>query len=79
MPTYDFECPKCGRYKEVFVSTHRDRDRVKCLVCGEKMNSLITVGSKPIVFNYECPMTNEHFTGPRDREIKLRRKGYAIL
>ena len=79
MPLYDFECLKCNKIKEIFVLSHKDKNRVKCDKCGDKMNSLITINSKPISFDYFCPMTNEHFTGPADRERKLKSKGYAIL
>jgi len=55
MPTYDYECDKCGRkFEEVRMIA--ERDSVSC--CGQKAIRLITIGSvitfKPMVYTDIC-------------------------
>lgn len=79
MPLYDFKCSGCGITEEIFIRSFRDKDKVKCATCGKKMDSIITITAKPVVFDYKCPYSGGHYTGPADRERKLKAKGYAIL
>lgn len=49
MPTYDYECPRCGLTREVSHSI-RDEPKVMCQACGAadkpvKMKRLISLGT----------------------------------
>ncbi len=44
MPTYTYECPRCGRHKELFHSVNAQPD-VFCEKCGERMRRLIGAGA----------------------------------
>lgn len=41
MPTFDFECKKCGHRFSEFVSI-KNKDKVRCPKCGEDVKQLIT-------------------------------------
>lgn len=41
MPTFDFECNKCGHRFSELVSI-RDKDKVRCPECGENVRQLFT-------------------------------------
>lgn len=41
MPSYDYECPKCGSVEEVEHSI-RDEPEVVCSMCHEKKKRLIS-------------------------------------
>jgi putative FmdB family regulatory protein len=44
MPTYDYECKKCGHTSEVF-HTMTAKPRVKCPECGASAKKLIGAGA----------------------------------
>ncbi|MCX5686744.1 MAG: zinc ribbon domain-containing protein, partial [Candidatus Omnitrophica bacterium] len=44
MPTYDYECEKCGKRFEVFQKMS-DRPVIDCLECNGKAQRLIGAGS----------------------------------
>ncbi len=44
MPTYDYECTKCGHKYEVFQNMS-DKLLVKCPKCGAKVKRLIGAGA----------------------------------
>ena len=43
MPTYEYECTKCGHRFELFQSIH-DRPRQRCPLCRGKVDKLIGGG-----------------------------------
>ena len=79
MPLYDFHCESCDITEEIFLKTHKDMKSVKCATCGKKMKSLISQTSEPICFDYFCTSSMKRYTGPKQRERELRKKGNAIL
>ena len=44
MPTYEYECSKCGRKFDVFQKM-TDKPKAKCPKCGGKADRLISNGS----------------------------------
>ena len=44
MPTYDYECTKCGHTFEVFQSM-RDKHLTKCPTCSGKVKRLVGTGA----------------------------------
>lgn len=80
MPLYDFKCENCGLVVELSIYV-KDKDTQKCKECGGKLVSQITTSTNPssLIYPYSCKYSGCHFTGPRDREMKLREKGYAIM
>lgn len=44
MPTYTYECPRCGYREDIFHSVNEDIKR-GCSRCGERMRRLIGVGA----------------------------------
>ena len=41
MPSYDFRCKQCGHKFTARVAI-KDKDKVKCEVCGEEVEQLFT-------------------------------------
>lgn len=44
MPTYDYECPKCGKREEIF---HRmtEKPQLECQICKTPLKKLIGAGA----------------------------------
>lgn len=76
MPLYDFKCLRCKLEFEEFV--HLVNKDTHVCICGGKAKTLISVRAKPIYHSYYCKYSRCYFTGPKDREKKLRAKGLAI-
>ncbi len=70
MPTYDYECKKCGHTSEVF-HTMTAKPRVKCPECGASTKKLIGAGAG-IIFKgsgfYETDYKRK--SGPNGGETK---------
>ena len=81
MPLYDYICLKCEEVQEVYISLDSLLSSpVTCSTCLTLMKRQITVSSRPssMVYPYFCEGSRMTFTGPRDRERKLRSKGLVI-
>ena len=44
MPTYEYECDKCGKHFEYFQSM-KDAPMTECEACGGKLTKLLSAGS----------------------------------
>lgn len=45
MPTYEYECPKCGHQFEAFMRKIIDKSTKKCPECGGRAQRLISGGA----------------------------------
>lgn len=82
MPTYTSECQKCGEKHDYIRKMADCRDTPEC--CGEKTHKLITpgavfffrnggVGSGSEFEAYECPVSGDIVTSPKQRrEVEAR-------
>ncbi|MDI6606623.1 MAG: zinc ribbon domain-containing protein [Candidatus Omnitrophota bacterium] len=61
MPTYEYECTKCGHSFEAFQKI-TDNHLDKCPECGGKVKRLISSGVG-FIFKPECPKANEGCKG----------------
>ncbi len=44
MPTYEYECTKCGEIFEYFQSV-QEKPKTKCELCGGKLKKLVSAGA----------------------------------
>jgi putative FmdB family regulatory protein len=44
MPTYEYECQKCGHYFELYQSI-KDKPKEKCPKCGGRLKRLVGTGA----------------------------------
>ncbi len=44
MPTYEYECDKCGKHFEYFQSM-KDAPKAECEACGGKLTKLLSAGA----------------------------------
>lgn len=44
MPTYEYECTKCGKHSEYFQSI-KEAPKTECEHCGGKLTKLLSAGS----------------------------------
>ena len=49
MPTYEYECPKCGHHFEAFQSM-KDEPLTKCPKCGKKGVKRLVGGGAGLIF-----------------------------
>lgn len=70
MPTYEYDCPKCGRF-ERFQSITAKPLR-KCPRCGAAVKRLISAGSGVIFKGHGFYATDYRSTGYREAEKKER-------
>lgn len=52
MPTYEYECPKCGHEFEAFTRKITDQSTKKCPECGGRARRIIS-GGAGLVFKGE--------------------------
>ena len=71
MPTYDYQCRKCGHTLEYFQS-FSEPDLKKCPKCGGKLNRLIGMGAG-IIFKgsgfYETDYRSSEYKEKAKREV----------
>lgn len=59
MPTYEYECTKCGQRLEKFQQMSDERLK-KCPECGGKLNRLIGTGAGIILKGSSSPSPDEY-------------------
>lgn len=72
MPTYDYECTKCGETFEVFHGM-TDTSPRKCPVCGKKARKMIGTGAG-VIFKgsgfYQTDYRSESYTKAAKKETE---------
>ena len=76
MPTYDYECQKCGEVFEKFHSM-TSRPRVKCPECGGRSKKMIGSGAG-IIFKgsgfYQTDYRRKNASGPEGKDSETAAK-----
>lgn len=53
MPVYDYECPNCGRPKEILVKNKEEEKKLAwCYVCDLPMLRMVSIPAKTTVGKY---------------------------
>lgn len=79
MPLYDYECDRCGKEWEEYV-TLVDKDTVRCSSCMGSAHTLITINSRPNVFMEQYDEGLEAMvTGPGHRQTLMKERGYEEI
>lgn len=71
MPIYEYECKKCGDSKEVFYYVKDMAQRIAC-ECGDSMDKVISMHTKPVVLDYYDETLGARVTGPRQQKQLMR-------
>ncbi len=73
MPLYDFKCIRCANEWEEFRKLI-DKSKAWCFECGGDGISLISVHTRPHVYNYYCDELEAHITGPKQRKQIMKQR-----
>ncbi len=71
MPLYEYECKKCGKIKEEFFYVKDMAKKIKC-ECGDSMDKIISMHTRPVVLDYYDETLGARVTGPKQQKRLMR-------
>jgi putative FmdB family regulatory protein len=75
-PIYEYHCDECGRTWEQLHSID-DRNEEQC--CGQDATLLISVGARPVIYEYYSENLESQITGPKQKAHVMREKGVECV
>ena len=80
MPTYLYECPGCGRRRDIVKSLSLLNREERCEACETPLDRRICAPAVASDFaGYTCPVTDKWIEGRRAHTENLKRNGCRVL